>query len=155
MPGVAFNDAGSGVIAGKREHSGLFAQQDGNRGVELFNSLFLGCKVAVLTIHVGVFVMNEKEIVIIVFGEVALELFGDGLRAFQLGHADKLRQAFVHWVNGNAPCSQPIAIMKGGNGRLMSDAAQEETVGRMLFRNNREGSFVKVGDEFGGLFCFG
>ena len=102
VPGVALDGAGRRVVAGDRQHVGLLAQQDRQRGVEFLDRLLLRGEVAVLAIHVGVFEVDEEVVVVVVFGEVALELLGDGLRAFELGHADQLGQALVHRIDGDA-----------------------------------------------------
>src|ERR1041385_29049 len=101
VPGVAFEDAGGGMVAGDGEHVGLFAQEQRERGVEFGDGVGLGGEVAVFAAHVGVFVVDEEVIVVVVFGEVPLELLGDGLRAFELGHADELGEALVHGINGD------------------------------------------------------
>ena len=87
------------MIAGDGQHVWLFLQQNRQRGVEIFNRLFLGAEISVLTGLVGVFVMDEEEVKVIVFPELALELLGDGRRSFDFLHADELRQAFVHRIN--------------------------------------------------------
>ena len=77
---MAFQGHGGGMIARNDKDVRLFLQQNRQGGVEILNGFFLGGKIAVLADFVGVFVMDEEEIEFVVFGEVALELFGNGLR---------------------------------------------------------------------------
>ena len=51
------------------------------------------------------------------------------LRAFELRHTDKLCKPFVHRINRQAGRPQTVAFGKGGDGRLMGNAAQQEAVG--------------------------
>ena len=131
---MALERAGSGMIAGDGQHVGPLLEQDREGGVEILDGFFLRREIAVFAVHVGVFVMDEEIVVVVVFGEVALELFGDGLRAFDFGHADELRQALVHGIDGEAGGFEPVALLEKGNGGLMGDAAQEESVGGMFSR---------------------
>src|SRR2546426_2141429 len=79
MPRAAFHRARRRVVAGNRQHIRLFPEQDWQCGIEILDGLFLRVKIAVLAIHVGILVVDEKKVVLVVFGEITLELFGDGL----------------------------------------------------------------------------
>ena len=63
------------MVAGDDEHVRLFPQQNRQRGVEIFDRLHLRDEIAVLAGFVRVFVMDEKEIEVVVFLQVTLELF--------------------------------------------------------------------------------
>ena len=143
------------MVAGDGQHVGLLAQQDGQRGVEFLDRLLLRGEVAVLAVHVGVFEVDEEVVVVVVFGEVALELLGDGLRPFELGHADQLGQALVHRIDGNAARAQAIAVLEQRDVRLVGNAAHQEAVGGLLLRNDRQGGLVELGHQLGGLLGLG
>ncbi len=155
MPGMAFERARSGVVAGDGEDVGTFLEENGEGGVKFFDGLFLGGEIAVFAKHIGVFVVDEEVVVVVVFGEVALELFGDGLRAFDFFHADELGEAFIHRIDGETGGLEEVTILEQGNVRLMGDAAHEKAVGGFLGGNDGEGLFVKFGDEFGSFFLAG
>src|SRR5690242_8714842 len=110
MPGMSLDDARGGMISSDRENIRFFAQQNWQGGVELLNRLFLRGEVTVFTIHVRVFVMNEEEVVVLVFAEVTLELFGNALRSFELGHPDQLSQSLIHGINSNAARPQAVTV---------------------------------------------
>ena len=136
------------MIARDDQHLGPFLQQHRQRRVEILDGFFLRLEIAVLAVHVGVLEVDEEEVVIVVFRQVTLELFGDGLRAFDLGHAHQLRQSLVHWVNSQAGGLELIAFLKQRNGRLMGDAAQQKAVGRTLPRDDRQRGLEKLGQQF-------
>jgi hypothetical protein len=110
---------------------------------------------SVFAVHVGVFVVDEKEVVVVVLGEITLELLLDRLGAFELGHANELGEAFVHRVNRNAGGAEFVTIFEKRDVRLMRNAAHEETVGGLLAFQERERFFVKFDNQFGGGFLFG
>src|SRR2546426_79846 len=99
MPRVAFHRARRRVVARNRQYIRLFPEQDWQCGIEILDGLFLRVKIAVLAIHVGILVVDEKKVVLVVFGEITLELFGDGLWPFEFRHADELGQTFIHRIN--------------------------------------------------------
>ena len=82
--------------------SGFFRSKIGSAASKSSIAFFFAAEIAVLAVLVRVFVVDEEEIEVVVFGEVALELLGDGLRAFDFFHADELRQALVHRINRQA-----------------------------------------------------
>src|SRR5687767_1318847 len=99
MPRVSAERTRSGVVAGNCENVGTFFQDDRKCGIKMLDRFFLSVEASILSMHVGVFVMNEEKIILIVEVQVLFELLLDGLRPFNFFHADKLRQALVHWVN--------------------------------------------------------
>ena len=125
------------MIAGHHEHVGLFLQQNRQRGVEILDGFFLRGEVAVFTVFVGVFVVDEKEIEVVVFGEVTLELLSDGRRAFDFFHADELREAFIHRINREARGLELVALLEQRNVRLVRNATHEEPVRRLFLRDDR------------------
>ena len=151
---MAPDRARRGVIAGDGEHVGLFAQQDWQRRVQFLNRLDLRAEVSVLAGFVGVLVVDEEVIVAVELSHIALELFGDVGWPFDLRHPDQLRQAFVHWVDGQGRGPQAVAIREGWNRGLMRDAAQKEAVGGFLFRQQRQRRLVEIGDELRRFFLF-
>src|ERR1051326_2010298 len=154
MPGVAFDQARSRMVASNSENIRFLAKENGKRSVEFFDGLALGRKVAVLSIHVRIFVMDEEIVVIVVFGEVALELFGNGLRPFKFCHANELGEAFVHWIDGDAAGAQAVSLLKARNFWLMSDAAEQKAVCRLAFLDDGQRGLVKIRDQFGRFLCF-
>ena len=128
MPGMAFEDARRRMVAGNGENVWFFSKEDWERGIQFRNRIAFAGEVAVLALHVGVFEMDEEEIVVGMFGEIALELLGDGLRPFQPGHADELRQAFVHGIDGEATSPQAVAIGEGRNGGLMGNSSEQKAI---------------------------
>ena len=78
--------------------------------------------------------MNEEEIVVVVFGQVTLELLANGLRAFDLRHAHQLGKPFIHRINGQRRGLQLVAIFEQRDVRLMRNAAHEKAVRRILLR---------------------
>src|SRR5438874_13811087 len=123
---MTFHNARSGMVAGDRQDRWFFPQQYRQRCVEFLNGLFLRREIPVLTLHVRVLVMNEEEIVIVVFGYITVELLGDGLWYFQLRHSDKLRQALVHRIDGNADGPQTVTIAKCWDDGLVDDVAKQQ-----------------------------
>src|SRR5207244_1660943 len=124
-------------------------------GIEVFDRLFLRLEIAVFTVHVRVFVMNEEKVVVVVFGEVTLELRGEGLRSLELRHADELRQTFVHRIDRDARGLQPVAFLERRNLRLVRDAAEQKAVGRLLLRDERQRGFVEIRHQLRRLLRFG
>src|SRR5438034_22546 len=100
------------MIAGDREHVWPFLQQDEQRGIELFKGLPFRGEISVFSMHVRSFVVDEKEIVAIVFRQIALKLFGDRLRPFQFRHADQLRQTFIHGIDRQTCRAQTVSLVK-------------------------------------------
>lgn len=133
MPGMAFDEAGCGVVTRDGEDVGFFAKENRQGSVNFLDGLAFGVEVAVFAVHVGVFEVYEEIVVVVVFGEVTLELFSDGLRAFELGHADELSETFVHRINGDAAGTQTVTILESRNMRLMRDAAEKKSIGGLLF----------------------
>ncbi len=49
------------MVAGDGDDVRFLFQQDRQRGIEIFNRFFLRGEIAVFTVFVGVFVMDEKK----------------------------------------------------------------------------------------------
>ena len=133
MPGVPFEDTGCRVIAGDGKDVRFFSQQNRERGVQFGNSVAFGGEVAVLALHVGVFEMDEKEIVIAVFAKVALKLLSDVLRPFKFAHADKLRETLIHRIHSKAAGAQSISISESRDCGLMRDASKKKAIRGRFF----------------------
>ena len=73
------------------------------------------------------------------------------MRAFKLGHADELGEAFVHRVNRNAGRLQAVPVLERRDVRLVGDAAEEKAVGRPAVFQQRQCLPVKFRDDFRGL----
>src|SRR5881394_2282435 len=108
---MAFDEARSGMIASHGEDVGFFAKENWEGSVNFLDGLSLRLEVAVFSVHVGVFEVDEEIVVVVVFGEVTLELFGDSMRPFEFGHANELSEAFIHGINGDATGTQSVAIL--------------------------------------------
>ena len=139
------------MIARDRQDIRPLPQENGQRGVEILDRLSFGVEVAVLAVFVRVLVVDEEVIVVRVFAEVALELLGDGLGSLDPRHAHQLRQALVHRVHRERRGAQAVALLDGGNLRLMRNPPHEEAVGRALILQQRQRGFVEVGDQLGRL----
>ena len=109
---MTFDRARRRMVARNRQNVRLFLQQDRQRRVEVLDRLLLPLEIAVFAVHVCVFVMDEEEVVVLVLGEVTLELLVDGLWAFKLPHAHQLRQALVHGINCDASRLESVACLK-------------------------------------------
>src|SRR5438105_1366410 len=101
MPGMGLDRARSRMVPRNGEHIGCLLQQNWQPCVKFFNRLPFRFKIPVLSMHIGVFVMDKKQVVSSVLLEVALELLSQCLRPFELCQSDKLSQTFVHGINGD------------------------------------------------------
>ena len=54
------------MVTGDDQHIGLLAEQDGQSGIEFLDGFDLGGIVAVFTVFIGVFEVDEEEVVIVV-----------------------------------------------------------------------------------------
>ena len=131
MPGMSFHRTRCGVIAGDGEHVRFFLEENRERGVEFLDCFFLRVEVSIFAVHVAVLIVEEEIIELVVLLQVSLKLLRDALRPFQLFHPDQLREALVHRVYGDRGSAKLVALLEGGNGRLMGDAAHQEPIGRL------------------------
>ena len=76
-----------------------------------------------------------------------LDSFLNRLRAFELRHADQLRQSLVHRIHRNTGRFQAVTLLKQLNIRLMRNTPHEETVGRLLVFEEWQRRFVKLRDQ--------
>src|SRR5262249_248716 len=115
-------------------------------GVEVLGPLYLGVEVAIFTGTVGVFVVDEEEVVLRpVFFEHG-HLLGERLGFADDVHADEPREAFVHRVDGNRRGTEAVDFFVARQVGLAGDAAESEPVGFWLpFENG-----ARLLDEFGG-----
>ena len=82
-------------------------------------------EVAILFMFVGVFVMDEKVIVLFVSSHVAFELLANSLWAFNFLLPTSWAKP-IHRVNGGRGGLKPIAHFKRWNLRLMSNATKKK-----------------------------
>ena len=155
VPGVGLHGARRGVVARDDDDVRLLLEENRQRGIEIFDGLLLRIELAIFTGLVRVLVMDEEEIVVVVFLLVRLELLRDRLRTFELRHADELGEALIHRIHGDADGLQLVAVFKERDLRLVGDTAHQEAVGWALLGEHREGGLVEFSDELGGLLLLG
>src|ERR1043165_4610480 len=101
MPGVAFDQAWGRVIARDSQNIRLLLKENLQSSIKFLDGFAFTVEVAVFAVHIGVFEMDEEIIVVVVLGDIALELCRNGLRTLKFGHADELGETFVHWIYGD------------------------------------------------------
>src|SRR5438552_1278706 len=148
MPGMGLDRTRRRMISRDGQHVGSLLQQNRQGRVKFFNRFPFRFKISVLSMHVGGLVMNKEEVVSSVLLEIALELFSQCMGPFKLRHADKLSQTFVHGINGETCRFELIPLLERRNSRLMRDATQEESIGRLSFRKQWQRRFVEFSHEF-------
>src|SRR6185437_13618553 len=103
------------VVSRDGEHVRFFAQQNRQGGIEILNGFHLGGEVAVFAGFVGVFVMDEKEIKVVVLSNVTFELLRNRLRPLDFLHADELRKTLVHRIDRQRGGLELIAFLEQWN----------------------------------------
>ena len=120
------------MVAGDDEH-GRIEHSDARDGVvELFDASDFGVEVAVFAGAVGVFEVEEEEVV---FGPVAFEdvdLLVERLGCTDNVHADEAGKAFVHRIDGDGGGLQSVDFFVGGKLGFFGEAAKGEAVGFFL-----------------------
>ena len=122
---------------------GLERRDARHRGVELFDPLHLRGEVAVFAGAVGVFEVDEEEIVLrpVLFEHV--DLLGERLGLADDVHADEAGQAFVHRIDGDGGGLQAVDFFVARQLRLAGEAAERQAVGLLLAGEQ----FAGLGDE--------
>ena len=133
----------------------LFGEENWQRRIELLDRLDLRIEVSVLAGLVGVLEVDEEEVVVLVLPDISFELLGDGGGALDLDHADELSQALVHGVNRQSCWFQLVALLEGGDVRLMGDATHEKSVRGFLVLQEWKCGLVEVGNQLGDLLLSG
>ncbi len=153
MPTVAGEHARRAVVAGADEHVGLESHDPRHAGVDFFGAFHLRIEVAVLAGAVGVFEMNEEEVVLrpILFehGHLLVERLG----VAEDVHAHEPRETLVHRIHGDRTGAQAVDFVVAGEAGLGGDTTERTAIGFELTRQEFLGLFDKFGGDLGGLFA--
>jgi len=155
VPTVTFDGARRAVVAGDGDDGGLGGHQQAEGGIGFFNGGDFAGKVAIFTVHVGAFDVDEDVIKRLEGVRGGGEFFFYCLRAFDFLHADELGETFVHRVDGDGGGFEAVAFLEGFDFWLVRDAAEQKAIGRLAVFQQRQRLLVKLGDDFGGFGGFG
>ncbi len=133
---MAFQFRWRAVIAGHDQHRRFHGRDAGNCRVEFFDPLYFRREVAVLAGAVGVFEVDEEEIVGRPICPEHVDLLGKRLGFADDVHAHQPRQAFVHRINGNRRGTQAVHFLVARQFRLFGETAQRQAVGFCLIGKN-------------------
>lgn len=153
MPTVAGEHAWRAVVAGADEHVGLESHNPRHTGVDFFGASHLRLEVAVLAGAVGVFEMNEEEIVLrpirFEHGHLLVECLGIAEDV----HAHEPRETLVHRIHGDRTGAQAVDFVVTGEAGLGGDTTERATIGFEFTRQKFLGLFDKLGGDLGRLFA--
>ena len=101
VPTVAGQHARRAVVAGADQHVGLEGHDPRDAAVNFLGPLHLGVEVAVFARAVGVFEVDEEEVVVVPILFEHLHLLVERLGLADNIHADQSGQALVHRIDGD------------------------------------------------------
>ena len=136
VPTVAFQFGRRAVIAGHDQHRRIQCGDARNCGVEFFDPFHLGREVAVFAGAVGVFEVDEEEIVLAPILLEHVDLLGQRLGLADDFHADQPGQTLVHRIDGDRRGPQTVHFFVRRQLRLLGEAAQRQAVGFRLIGEN-------------------
>jgi hypothetical protein len=114
MPTVAREHARRAVVAGADEHVGFESHDPWHAGVDFLGAFYFRIEVAVLARAVGVFEVNEKEIVLRPILFEHLHLLVERLGIAEDVHANEPRETFVHGIDGDRAGFEAVDFLVAG-----------------------------------------